>query len=299
VVCACYIAALWWIDRENGTFRRLLDQGGVLVLMLPLVLASYVVRYGRWRWLLRGRGHRLPWWPGFLAYLAGFALTATPGKAGELLRIRYFERMGVPASRTMAVFVFERACDLLVILLLSLLAARVFPTLGLLCVVVLAFVGVLFGVAAWPGSGRCFGWSAARLPEGPLRKMLSFIRNAVEDLARCLTWRSLALSMLTGALAWGLTALTFFGISSALGIQGPLTALLGIYPLAMLMGALSFVPGGVGTTELAIVLMLGRIGVATPEALAAAIGTRLVTLWFAITVGALSALNLERHLIRT
>jgi uncharacterized protein (TIRG00374 family) len=296
LLCAIYIAALWWIDRKNGAFTRLLEQVTVLALMLPLVLASYAARYARWFWLLRKAGQAPPIWRGFLAYLAGFALTATPGKAGELLRIRYFESMGIPPSRTMAVFVFERACDLLVILLLSLLAASVFPTIGLLCLVVLAFVGALFGFAAWPGSARCLAWTASRLRKGLLKSAIDFIGSAIRELQSCLTWRSLAMSTLSGGLAWSLTALVFLGICSALGIHAPLTALFGIYPLAMLIGALSFVPGGVGTTELAIVLILERLGIPTPDALAAAIGVRLVTLWFAILVGALSLLILEGRL---
>lgn len=297
-ICVAYIAALWWIDRKNGAFSRVLDQGAMLALSLPLVLASYAIRYARWSWLLKSRGHAVPVWRGFLAYLAGFALTATPGKAGELLRIRYFERIGVPASRTMAVFVFERACDLLVILLLSLLAANVFPTINVLCVIVLAFVATLFGIAAWPGSAGFMDWVSTRLGEGLLKRAAGFVIAAIGELRICLKGSALAMGLLGSCFAWSLTALVFVGICNALGIHAPLLILLGIYPLAMLIGALSFVPGGVGTTELAIVLMLGRLGIPTPDALAAAIGVRLVTLWFAVAVGLLSVLTLESRLQR-
>ncbi|MGB0400245.1 lysylphosphatidylglycerol synthase domain-containing protein, partial [Stenotrophomonas sp.] len=68
---------------------------------------------------------------------------------------------------------------------------------------------------------------------------------------------------------------------------------LGIYPLAMLIGALSLVPGGVGTTEAAIVLMLGASGVEVDAALTVAIGIRLVSLWLAVIVGMLAMARLE------
>lgn len=61
----------------------------------------------------------------------------------------------------------------------------------------------------------------------------------------------------------------------------------------MLIGALSFVPGGVGTTEAAIVLMLGATGVPMETALTVAIGIRLVSLWLAVLVGMLAMLALE------
>ena len=61
----------------------------------------------------------------------------------------------------------------------------------------------------------------------------------------------------------------------------------------MLIGALSFVPGGVGTTEAAIVVMLGANGVSADTALAVAIGIRLVSLWLAVLVGMLAMAALE------
>mgnify|MGYP003689249353 FL=1 len=69
--------------------------------------------------------------------------------------------------------------------------------------------------------------------------------------------------------------------------------MLSIYPLAMLIGALSLVPGGVGTTEAAIVLMLGASGVEVDAALTVAIGIRLVSLWLAVIVGMLAMARLE------
>ncbi len=128
---------------------------------------------------------------------------------------------------------------------------------------------------------------------GLLERAARFLIALIGELRICLQWRSMAVGLLSGGLAWSLTSLIFVGICSAMGVQVSLVVLFGIYPLAMLVGALSFVPGGVGTTELAIVLMLGRLGIPMPEALAVAIGVRLVTLWFAIALGALSLLVLE------
>ncbi|MCF5922910.1 flippase-like domain-containing protein, partial [Xanthomonas perforans] len=100
-------------------------------------------------------------------------------------------------------------------------------------------------------------------------------------------------SMLAGFIAWGLTSAVFVSLCVGMGLQLEPTVALGIYPLAMLIGALSFVPGGVGSTELAIVLMLNRLGISTADAIAVAVAARLVTLWYAILVGAMSMLAAE------
>lgn len=293
LLCGGYLAALWWIDRGNGTFARLGAIWPLLALAVLPVSASYLFRFWRWRWLLQRQGHAVPFWLGWTAYLAGFALTATPGKAGELLRLRYFARMGVPAARTLAVFVFERASDLLVILALSLLAAPVFPTLGTLAAMVLGFVALLFGAAAWPALLAWLESVGRRLPGRWLRRAAQFAVFAATELRACLGTAQMVRSVIAGAGAWGLTSAVFVGLCSGLGLNlDPLVAF-GIYPLAMLIGALSFVPGGVGTTELAIVLMLDRLGVATADAIAVAVAARLVTLWYAVAVGALAMGALE------
>ncbi|MBB5864307.1 lysylphosphatidylglycerol synthase transmembrane domain-containing protein [Xanthomonas sp. 3058] len=288
VLCAGYVATLLWVDHGNGTFSRLSDVWELMSLAIVPVSITYLFRYWRWRWLLRRKGHRVPVVRGLTGYLAGFALTATPGKAGELLRIRYFARMGIPAERTLGVFVFERASDLLVILSLSLLAAPVFPTLGALVAVVLGFVCVLFGAAAWPALlDRCARLTG-HVPGRWLRRLLRFGLAAALELRSCLDLRAFGQSMLAGSIAWGLTSAVFVGLCAGMGLPlDPLVAF-GIYPLAMLIGALSFVPGGVGTTELAIVLMLDRLGIPTADAIAVAVAARLVTLWYAILVGALA-----------
>ncbi|AZK86394.1 lysylphosphatidylglycerol synthase transmembrane domain-containing protein [Xanthomonas oryzae] len=293
VLCASYVAVLVWVDNGNGTFSRLNDVWHLMLLAIVPVSLTYLFRYWRWQCLLVRKGHHVPVGLGLAGYLAGFALTATPGKAGELMRIRYFARMGIPAERTLGVFVFERASDLLVILSLSLLAASVFPTLGALAAVVLGFVCVLFGAAAWPAFLDNLAGFTARLPGRWLRHLAHFCLAAALELRSCLDLPAFGQSMLAGFIACGLTSAVFVSLCVGMGLHLGLIVAFGIYPLAMLIGALSFVPGGVGTTELAIVLMLNRLGISTADAIAVAVAVRLVTLWYAILVGAVSLLAAE------
>ncbi|AZR36139.1 lysylphosphatidylglycerol synthase transmembrane domain-containing protein [Xanthomonas vasicola] len=293
LLCASYVAVLVWVDHGNGTFSRLGDVWHLMLLAIVPVSLTYLFRYWRWQWLLGRKGHHVPVGLGLAGYLAGFALTATPGKAGELMRIRYFARMGIPAERTLGVFVFERASDLLVILSLSLLATSVFPTLGALAALVLGFVCVLFGAAAWPALLDNLAGLTARLPGRWLRRLAHFCLAAALELRSCLDLPAFGQSMLAGVIAWGLTSAVFVSLCVGMGLRLDPIVAFGIYPLAMLIGALSFVPGGVGTTELAIVLMLNRLGASTADAIAVAVAARLVTLWYAILVGAVSVLAAE------
>jgi hypothetical protein len=57
-----------------------------------------------------------------LYYLAGFALTTTPGKAGETVRSLYLKSHGVSYTHSLAAFFAERLMDLFAMVGLALLA---------------------------------------------------------------------------------------------------------------------------------------------------------------------------------
>ncbi|CRD61440.1 lysylphosphatidylglycerol synthase transmembrane domain-containing protein [Stenotrophomonas indicatrix] len=293
-IAAVYLIALCYVDRDRSILSRLSEMAVPLALCALAVLLSYLFRYQRWRSVLAAQGHPLEhWWPGLLAYLAGFAFTASPGKAGELLRIRYFGWLDVPGRITLTTFIFERAIDLLVITLLAIGASSLIPAFGLLALIILALLLALLALACWPPLAAATRTAANWVPTAWLRRLAHFLVDGGSSLRPLLRPRLLCSSTGWGAAAWLLTAFAFAWLCYASGISLTWPLALGIYPLAMLIGALSFVPGGVGTTEAAIVLMLAATGVATDMALAIAIGIRLVSLWLAVLVGMLAMAVLE------
>ena len=290
---ASYALLVVWFDRETDGLGKLGDILGSLALAAALVFLSYLLRYQRWRWLFAAHAATLPWGRGLLAYLAGFALTVSPGKAGELLRIRYFRRFGVPAQRTFDAFVCERSLDLLVVAALGSLAAALTPLFPVVVAIVVGIVLTLTVLARADGlRHRLHRWLGA-LSWRPLRLALIHGVDATAALRLIGAPQRWLIGMAFGAPAWLLTSLAFLLVCAALGITLPWPLALGIYPLAMLVGAFSFLPGGIGATEAAIVLMLQGLGVPLDLAAAAAIGSRLASLWFAMAVGLVCVALLE------
>jgi uncharacterized protein (TIRG00374 family) len=91
-----------------------------------------------------------------------------------------------------------------------------------------------------------------------------------------------------GLLAWGAEGLGFYLLLQYLELPAAPPLALGIYALSLLAGALSFIPGGLGSTEAALGLMLMASGADAPTAVAATLIYRMVSLWFAVGLGALS-----------
>lgn len=293
-VAALYLAALWYVDQDRNILSRLVDLAAPLTACALLVLASYVLRYQRWRGILDAQGHVVAsWWRGFAAYLAGFAFTASPGKAGELLRIRYFQWQGITARATLTAFIFERAIDLLVITLMAVGAAALVPLFGVFALVILCVLLAVLALGCWPPLARGMRHLTDLAPTAVLQRLGHFLIDGASAIGPLIHRATLVPGIALGGLAWLLTAVAFTLLCHCVEIELPWQLALGIYPLAMLIGALSFIPGGVGTTEAAIVLMLHATGVDTDLALAVAIGIRLVSMWLAVLVGMLAVAGLE------
>jgi uncharacterized protein (TIRG00374 family) len=280
-----YLGLLLWVDVNNHVLTQINSLVHAIPFLLGISLASYLLRYLRWHWILARSGYQVNWLYGFIAYLSGFAFTATPGKVGELIRIRYFSLLGVPANISLGAFIYERALDLIVVLLLaSLVISRPDLLILALCFVVI-FIGLLVSIALNPKiltnlSEFLRGYSWIKLA-----KLILLVRNG---LSSCRSWCNpldLIVSIVCGTFAWALTSYAFMWLLNDLGLSiKPLEAFT-IYPLAMLAGAASMLPGGVGSTELAIVLLLGVYGVSASIATIAAIGIRFTTIWFAVLTG--------------
>ena len=299
LLTALYLGVLVWADARGGVFVRGAQLWSLAPALLGASLVSWLIRYGRWRWLLARVGVRCRVVPGLLAYLAGFAFTATPGKVGELLRIRYFAWQGVRPSTVVAAFVFERAMDLLAVLVLaSLFIVR--PDAWLFAALfVVAFLACLLAAVYRPAFlGRTAAW-LRRQGAVRLARSILLVRDGLVA-ARCwLTLPDVAVGLACGLAAWGLASWSFLYLLRRLTeVAPPLLQSLAVYPLAMLAGAASMLPGGVGSTEVAIVALLATMGVPVATAAVAAVGIRLSTLWFAIVSGLASAAILELRHVR-
>lgn len=121
IAIAMYLGLTIWtgLDRLGDTlsaFPWATDLGTIL----GLVLVVWSIRALRWHYYTRYLGWQIPFLPNTLAFLASFAFTATPGKAGEVVKAGLLRRRyGVAISDTVGVLLAERLGDLLAVLLLA------------------------------------------------------------------------------------------------------------------------------------------------------------------------------------
>ena len=67
-----------------------------------------------------------------------------------------------------------------------------------------------------------------------------------------------------------------------------------VYAFAMLVGGLSFLPGGLGSSEAVMIGLLSLYGLPEATAVTATLICRLATLWFAVALGAIFLMRQKR-----
>ncbi len=240
---------------------------------------NYALRGWRWRGWMAHYGRHFGRWQGLRLYLAGYAFTPTPGNVGEAVRGLMLADKPLSTAQGLAIFGAERLADLLCLLLLC------GPAL-----VWVAGQGRLPSAPAWLWAAL-FGLAGLALVV--LAVLLVFrarLLARVGWLAEawiCLTLRPDRWLGLT-LLAWAAQGLAVWLLCRAMGLDLPVLLAGGFYALAMVAGALSVLPAGLGGTEAALTGLLVAYGASAAAALATTVLARLLTLWLAVGLGVLS-----------
>ena len=255
---------------------------------LLLVLLGYAIRFGRWRLLLAAVSQHPPVAADARIWMGSYAFTATPGKSGEAVRsLLLKQECGVPVPPTLMALVVERLTDgtavlLLLVINLPLLLRWQVP---LAVPIGIGLFAVLVGwvVLRSPWAKAQLKSSAKRMLP---RKLASASGDGLAALRQLLQPGLLFQATLIGALAWSLEGVSLWlllrgmGID-AVGIGGATIA----HTAAGLLGALTLLPGGLGSTEAGTVGLLALQGVGVAAATPATLLIRLMTLWFATALG--------------
>jgi uncharacterized protein (TIRG00374 family) len=256
--------------------------------MLPaifgLALGNYVLRLIRWIYYLRLLDIRVPVSDATTVFMSGLAMSITPGKFGELVKSYFLKQMAnVPVARSAPIVFAERFTDFLAIVVLAGVGAFAFGYGQRLIGVGLAItLVVLILVMNRPWMvGIINLLSRVRA----LSRLASTMHELYDHAYTLLRVGPLVVAFFLGVASWfcECTAyyLTIKAMGSVMGL-GPATF---IYAFATFFGAVTFLPGGLGTTEGSMTGLAILQGVPRDAASAATIIIRVATLWFAVGLG--------------
>lgn len=281
---AIYLIAAFtagWTDIMRGIKKIGLEGLGII---LALSLVNYGLRFWRWNQYLRAFDYHVPWRHSLAYYIAGFGLCTTPGKVGEAVRSIYLRRFNVTYEHSLAALFTERLFDVLGIAGLSLLI--LFSIEGYAAASICTIVG-LFGLTLMIRSQKLRKLlrpsSSATQTRGV--RIRTHTSNLLDSSAALMTVPYLTFSLILSFTAWGAEAFGFYLLLDRLEIASSLSLGMGIYAISILVGALSFIPAGLGSAEATMIGALKLLGAPLPDAIAATVLCRMATLWFAVMLG--------------
>jgi len=274
--------------------------------LLPLVLLlsflNYIIRFLRWDFYCRKLALKVRRRQNIAIFGAGLVATITPGKAGELVKSFLLkENLGTAVSRSAPMILVERVLDFISLLLLSVAAMLICSLLksqvatnnlyliGASIFLVLLIVGLIIATILVK---RNISTRFTRFS-----RILDWIRHFLTTTRSLFDWRTMIVSLGFSLPAWFAECAGFYFTLRGFGLTLPLAMCVFIYCLASIVGALTFLPGGLGGAEASMIGLLHSYGVASPEAVASTVVIRACTLWFAVLVGfiAFSIYNIPIH----
>ena len=258
---------------------------GMFFTMMVLAAFGYTLRALRWGWLMRRSGTPASTRDALYLHFTGQAMSVTPGRVGEVVKPWLSREVtGMPMPTGVALLFTERVADLIGVCVLSLVGLTVLGAGGVWLAVGLALVVAATALVAWP---RFHGFVLGLVARVRLTSRFAGpLESAFSVMERSLSWRTLVAATPISVIAWGVEGVGFVLCVRSLGFidVGP-AALVSIYAASTIIGAFTFLPGGIGLTEASLAGILVATGMAAPAAAAVTIVVRAATLWWGVAIG--------------
>ena len=264
----------------------------LLAVLLLLSLGNYAIRFVRWEIYLRMLGIRVPLRSSFSIFLAGLAMTITPGKVGEFLKSYLLkEGHGVPMATSAPVVFVERVGDLLGLILLASVGVAAYRPEAIPVLVVASVVSVAaIVILQSPPLTRLTLAVVRKLPVG--EKVAPKIDELLRASRALLGFKALSVGLVLATAAWFCECAGYWLAFGGFGVEGfELDLATFGYSFSTLAGVVS--PGGIGVTDTMLIKIAQHagVGVDLATATAASFIVRVCTLWFAVGLGAIALLR--------
>lgn len=266
----------------------------ILPILLLLSLGNYITRFIKWQYYLKIVNVKLHLKDSLSIFMSGLVMSVTPGKFGELLKAYLIKQVNnTPISKTAPIIVAERATDFLSLTLIAIAGAYVFEydksILIIISIFIVSFILLLTNKTLSEKSLNIL--SKIKFLEKHVQKLY----NVYESSFKLLSFSPLILMTLLSVVSWGFECIGYYLVLTNFGLSINIFWAFFSYSFSTIIGAASMLPGGLGVTEGSLTLMVMKKGLSKSDAFTSTFIVRVVTLWFAVLIGAISVLFYQKR----
>ena len=256
-----------------------------LPLILLLVSASLVPLIIKWHFLLKNSEVDVPLTKSIAVFFSGVAFEITPGQIGALIKSQILKTSyNIPRTKTVPIVIVEKVYDLIGAILASVIGIIILGMEIYLIAIAISVLAFIFFFMYHKPASELFFNRITKLKF--FSKHIENISGFYEIVQKSTNVRAATICILLALAYWFMVSAAAYYtlISFDVNILDYLKVL-AIYSTSTLLGAISFIPAGIGITEGSIAGLFTLNGIDVSTALILAVMIRIFTLWYSVSVG--------------
>ena len=259
-----------------------------LPLILLLVSASLVPLIIKWHFLLKNCEIDISLTKSIAVFLSGLAFEITPGQIGVLMKSQILKTsFNISHTKTVPIVMVEKVYDLIGAILASIIGIIILGMDLYLIIIAILVLTIVFFIIYYRPASKLF---LKRITKTKFfSKYVENISEFDKIVQKSTSVKVATICILLAVTYWVIisTAVYYTLIAFDINIIDYLKAL-AIYATSALLGAVSFIPGGVGIAEGTIAGLLTLEGIDISVALVLSVVIRIFTFWFGVIIGFIS-----------
>ena len=256
-----------------------------LPLILLLVSISWTPLLVRWQILLKKNNINIPIKKSFLLFLGGMSMSITPGHVGELIKSQLIKTIyNIPRTKTAPIIFVEKFYDLTGAIIASIIGIII---LGMDISIILISVSILIVIIFLIYYRPIFEFILKRVTKTKFfSKYSENISDSYEIVRNSTTPQISSISFGLSVLYWIIISVAVHFILLSFGIESiSILKTISIYSSSVVIGAISFIPGGLGITEGSLIGLFSLEGIDISLALILSVMIRILTMWYSVSIG--------------
>ena len=256
-----------------------------LPLILLLTSISWIPLFIKWHVLLKNSDINLPLRKSIAVFLSGPVFEVTPGHIGVLMKAQILKTgSNISRTKTIPIVLVEKIYDLIGAILASIIGIIVLGLELELIIIAISGLAVIFFFMNYKPATEIFFKRITKTKF--FSKYVDNISEFYETVQKSTSVKTSVKCVLLSLTYWFIISAAAYYTLIAFDINVlDYLDIIAIYTTSILLGAVTFIPGGIGVTEGSIAGLFTLNGINVSTALIVCIMIRILTLWYSVCIG--------------